>query len=179
MTVSYINNYKTIRNKFRSPAKPAVVQKTEVKEQPAPAVVLEPKQIKELPKIERWARYGSNGKNYRDMISDARILRIEAEERGISFYTKLLEGMPTVSNRLKLVTVVVLEEYAIGWKTLFDKERCVFKTAIRWKVFDALRKEGLSLLEIAKLCNVDHTSVMHGLKRIRGGNIDVRHTKNS
>jgi hypothetical protein len=168
MTVSYIDNYKTIRNKFRPPVRPVVIQRTEVKEQPTPVVVLEPEQIEELPEIERWARYGSGDKNYRDMMSDARTLRIEAEKRGISFYTKLMEGMPTVSNRLKLATVVVLEEYAIDWKTLFDKDRSRFKTAIRWKVFDALREEGLSFLEIARLCDVDHTSVMHGLKRIRG-----------
>lgn len=167
MTASYIDNYKAIRNKFNPPPKPVVVQRTEVKEEPIPVPkVPDPES---LPEIERWAVYGSlTGENYRDIMRDAKMLRMEAEKRGITFYTKLMEGMPTVSNRIKLATVIVLEEYAIDWKTLFDKERCRFKSAIRWKVFDALREEGLSLKEIAKLCDVDHTSVIHGLRKIEG-----------
>lgn len=172
MTASYINNYKAIRNKFNPPPKPVVVQRTEVKEKPAVVFVkpTSPEEIEGLPEIERWARYGTGRKNFRKIEKDLMMLRTEAYKRGITFYTKLVEGMPVVSNRIKLATVVVLEEYAIDWKTLFDKERCRFKTAIRWKVFDALREEGLSFLEIARLCDVDHTSVLHGIKRVRGEN---------
>ncbi len=170
MTASYIENYKAIRNKFNPPPKPVVVQRTEVKEQPVPVTATPPQEIEELSEIERWARYGSGEKNFRNLERDLMTLRTEAYKRGITFYTKLMEGMPVVSNRIKLATVVVLEEYAIDWKTLFDKERCRFKTAIRWKVFDALREEGLSFLEIARLCDVDHTSVLHGIRRVRGEN---------
>ena len=168
MTEPYIQNYKAIRNKFFTKPKPVVMSaRTEVREEPIPVPkVPEPES---LPEIERWAVYGSlTGENYRDILRDAKVLRAEAEKRGITFYTKLMEGMPTVSNRIKLATVVVLEEYAIDWKSLFDKDRCRFKSAIRWKVFDALREEGLSLKEIAKLCDVDHTSVIHGLRKIEG-----------
>lgn len=170
MTASYIENYKAIRNKFNPPPKPVVVQRTEVKEQPVPVTATPPQEIEELSEIERWARYGSGEKNFRNLERDLMTLRTEAYKRGITFYTKLMEGMPVVSNRIKLAVVVVLEEYAIDWKTLFDKERCRFKTAIRWKVFDALREEGLSFLEIARLCDVDHTSVLHGIRRVRGEN---------
>lgn len=172
MTASYIENYKAIRNKFNPPSKPVVIQRTEVKEQfaPVPSAPPSPEEIEELSEIERWARYGSGEKNFRNLERDLMTLRTEAYKRGISFYTKLMEGMPVVSNRIKLAAVVVLEEYAIDWKTLFDKDRSRFKTAIRWKVFDALREEGLSFLEIARLCDVDHTSVLHGIRRVRGEN---------
>jgi len=170
MTASYIENYKAIRNKFNPPPKPVVIQRTEVKEQLVTVTPTPPQEIEELSEIERWARYGSGEKNFRNLERDLMTLRTEAYKRGISFYTKLMEGMPVVSNRIKLATVVVLEEYAIDWKTLFDKDRSRFKTAIRWKVFDALREEGLSFLEIARLCDVDHTSVLHGIRRVRGEN---------
>lgn len=170
MTAPYIENYKAIRNKFNPPPKPVVIQRTEVKEQPVPVTATPPQEIEELSEIERWARYGSGEKNFRNLERDLMTLRTEAYKRGISFYTKLMEGMPVVSNRIKLAAVVVLEEYAIDWKTLFDKDRSRFKTAIRWKVFDALREEGLSFLEIARLCDVDHTSVLHGIRRVRGEN---------
>jgi hypothetical protein len=169
MTAPYIDNYKAIRNKFNPPPKPVVVKRTEVKEQTAPEPAPQIPDPKELPEIDRLAIFGSLvGENYRDMLKDAKMLRAEAEKRGISFYTKLMEGMPTTSKRVKLAAVVVLEEYAIDWKTLFDKDRPRYKTAIRWKVFDALKDEGLSLKEIARLCDVDHTSVLHGLRKIRG-----------
>lgn len=167
MTPSFVENYRAVRNRLNPPPKPIVIQRTEVKEEPIPVPKISDPEG--LPEIERWAIYGSlTGENYRDIMRDAKMLRTEAEKRGITFYTKLMEGMPAVSNRIKLATVVVLEEYAIDWKTLFDKQRARFKTAIRWKVFDALREEGLSLKEIARLCDVDHTSVIHGLRKIAG-----------
>lgn len=166
MTEPFIQNYKAIRNKFFAPPKPVIIPKAEDKVQPPP--VAEPVIAENLSEIERWARYGAGKGNYRDMLTDAELLRTEAEKRGITFYTRLMEGMPVVSNRIKLAVVVVLDEYAIDWKSLFDKDRCRFKSAIRWKVFDALREEGLSLLEIARVCGVDHTSVLHGLRKISG-----------
>lgn len=168
MTVSFVDNYKTIRNKFYAQPKPVIMpKKAEVKEQPT--VVPDPVPPESLGEIERWARYGgTTNHRYRDMLADAHVLRTEAEKRGISYYTRLMEGMPTVSNRVKLAVIIVLEEYSIDWRSLFDKDRSRFKTAIRWKVFDAIREEGVSLGEIARICDVDHTSVMHGLRRIHG-----------
>jgi chromosomal replication initiation ATPase DnaA len=66
----------------------------------------------------------------------------------------------------KLAILVVLEEYAISWDELFTKDRPSFKSIIRWKVFRALRDEGMSLGEIARICDVDHTSVIHGLRKV-------------
>ena len=157
--MEFVDNYKRVRDKFMPAAKPIM----RAVEQPKPPVA----EVREqpLPQPEKLAKYGA-GEHKRDISRDMQNLVTEAEKRGISYYQRLIEHVPVMPKSKKLAILVVLEEYAISWDELFTKDRPAFKSIIRWKVFRAMRDEGMSLGEIARICDVDHTSVMHGLRKV-------------
>ena len=150
----FLDNYKKIRSKFREPPKPVKI--------PAKPKPPEPPKTE----IDAVAKNGTQGTG-RNIDQEFEILIKEAEARGISYYQRLIEHAPAMSRSKKLAIIVVLEEYAIPWEELFGaKDRPAFKSIIRWKVFRALHDEGATLNDIARFCNMDHTSVLYGLRKI-------------
>jgi hypothetical protein len=163
--LSFLENYKTIRNKF-SPA--PVVVRLPVKEEPVTPPPLP--EVYEVPSYrdldtEVVALHGTKASR-RDPDKCRKELEEIALEKGISYRQSLLEEMPVCSPRFRLAALFVLEEYSISWRQLFDGRRALYQSIIRWKMFRALRDEGMKLLHIGKLCNMDHTSVMHGLRKL-------------
>jgi len=164
--LSFLENYKTIRNKFR----PAVVVAVRLPVKEEPITPPPPPEVFEVPShrdlnTEIVALHGTKTSR-RDPNECRKELQEIALEKGVSYRRSLLDGMPACSPRYRLAALFVLEEYAISWQRLFDGKRILYQSIIRWKMFRALKEEGMKLLHIAQFCNMDHTSVMHGLKKL-------------
>lgn len=155
----FLDNYKRIKSRFRDPPKPVQIPV----QQKAP----EPPKTE----VDAIAKNGTQGTGRR-IDQEFETLIKEAEARGISYYQRLIEHAPAMPKSKKLAIIVVLEEYAIPWEELFvSKDRPAFKSIIRWKVFRALHDEGMSLNEIARVCSMDHTSVLYGLRKISSADL--------
>jgi hypothetical protein len=167
--LSFLENYKTVRQKFR-PSAPVVARPDPVPlaqvEPPKEAPEFKSVEVYELDSAKTIAALGTRD-NRRKLEQDRLRLSEKAIEDGISYRQTLLEGMPPCRPRYKLAVLPILEEYAITWAELFDSSRPLYKSLIRWMIYRALKEEeGSTLIGIAKLCDVDHTSVLHGLKRL-------------
>lgn len=164
--LGFLANYKTIRNKFSPVTVPIIVSRHVVKEtkvkEPTPKVIEPPRRSIDT---EQVAKNGTKSRQ-RDSEQCRKEIESRAFNDGISYRQSLLEGMPPCSPRYRLSILFILEEYAITWAKLFDGKRPLYQSLIRWKVFRALREEGVSYPQIAKMCGMDHTSVMHGLKKL-------------
>jgi len=150
--LAFIDNYRTLRQKFRPPV-PVVIR---------PKLIEPPKEAV----VDTLAREGTRNTK-RDFESDMKAATEAALEEGVSYRQALLKGMPVCRPRYKLAVLPILEEYAISWENLFNGRRATFQTVIRWKLFDTLRQEGMTLIAIADLCRMDHSSVMYGLRKIK------------
>ena len=88
------------------------------------------------------------------------------EDQAILKRRSLLDGCP-LPNRFKLVVLFILEEADIPWRLLFKSSRKKHLVDVRRKVFCALRDEGLSFLQIARYCGMDHSTVIYGIREMR------------
>lgn len=75
----------------------------------------------------------------------------------------LLDGC-TISRRLKLIILPVLQEYDTPWKDLVSPSKANVLKNPRRQIWALLRDEGMSLPQIGRLFNRDHTTVLHGLR---------------
>lgn len=85
---------------------------------------------------------------------------LEAE---INRLRKLMDGC-RIPARLKLLVLPMVEEFDIPWAVLVSPSREGHLLKPRRKIWHMLRNEGLSLPQIGKMFNRDHTTIMHGLR---------------
>jgi hypothetical protein len=55
----------------------------------------------------------------------------------------------------------ILDKYAVSWKDVTGRSRKKKYIPVRAEVYACLYSQGLSKAHIAKICNRDHTSVLH------------------
>ena len=88
---------------------------------------------------------------------------LEAE---ISRLQVLMEGC-RIPSRLRLLVLPMVEECDIPWSMLVSPSRMEYLKGPRRKIWVMLQREGLSLPQIGKMFNRDHTTILHGINATR------------
>jgi hypothetical protein len=88
---------------------------------------------------------------------------LEAE---ISRLQVLMEGC-RIPSRLRLLVLPMVEECDIPWSMLVSPSRMEYLKGPRRKIWAMLQREGLSLPQIGKMFNRDHTTILHGINATR------------
>lgn len=88
---------------------------------------------------------------------------LEAE---ISRLQVLMEGC-RIPSRLRLLVLPMVEECGIPWSMLVSPSRMEYLKGPRRKIWVMLQREGLSLPQIGKMFNRDHTTILHGINATR------------
>lgn len=88
---------------------------------------------------------------------------LEAE---ISRLQILMEGC-RIPSRLRLLVLPMIEEHDIPWSMLVSPSRMEYLKGPRRKIWAMLQREGLSLPQIGKMFNRDHTTILHGINATR------------
>ena len=60
----------------------------------------------------------------------------------------------------------VLDAYGIAWNNVIAGDRRPYMVRVRWEVYEALRKTGMSTPLIGRIVKRDHTTVLHGLRAL-------------
>ena len=60
----------------------------------------------------------------------------------------------------------VLDAYGLAWGTVIAPDRRPYMVRVRWEVYEALRKAGMSTPQIGRIVRRDHTTVLHGLRAL-------------
>jgi chromosomal replication initiation ATPase DnaA len=61
----------------------------------------------------------------------------------------------------------MIEEHDIPWSMLVSPSRKEYLKGPRRKIWAMLQREGLSLPQIGKMFNRDHTTILHGINATR------------
>lgn len=88
---------------------------------------------------------------------------LEAE---ITRLQTLMDGC-RIPPRLRLLVLPMVEEAGIPWHELVSPSRKDYLKWPRRKIWAMLQKEGLSLPQIGKMFNRDHTTILHGINATR------------
>lgn len=73
-----------------------------------------------------------------------------------------LRGIQTRS-----IVIPILRKYGVDWQTITGPRKFAHLLVPRYEVYKALYDKGYSSSRIGKICNRDHTSVLHALKKFR------------
>lgn len=65
------------------------------------------------------------------------------------------------------IVIPILKKYNIDWQTIVNHRKFAHLLVPRYEVYKALYDKGYSSARIGKLCNRDHTSILHSLKKYR------------
>jgi len=88
---------------------------------------------------------------------------LEAE---ISRLQVLMEGC-RIPSRLRMLVLPMVEDCGIPWAMLVSPSRMEYLKGPRRKIWVMLQREGLSLPQIGKMFNRDHTTILHGINATR------------
>ena len=77
-----------------------------------------------------------------------------------------LKGCP-LSMRRQALILPVLEEFDTTWETLWGKDRRAVMHTPRRKLWLKLWEDGMSIAQIGRFTQRDHTTVLHGLRSIK------------
>jgi hypothetical protein len=91
-----------------------------------------------------------------DHILEAEINRLQV----------LMEGC-RIPSRLRLLVLPMVEDCDIPWRDLISSSRKEYLKGPRRKIWAMLQREGLSLPQIGKMFNRDHTTILHGINATR------------
>ena len=79
---------------------------------------------------------------------------------------RLLSGAPGSSRQIAAI-YAVLDEFGVTWSEIIkNRSRANHFVLMRWRVFRALDELGLSKNQIGRITGRDHTTVMHGLRKL-------------
>ena len=138
---SLMQHYAALKNRLNRPAiKPAPAAPT--RQTPVPPVVAKPAE---------------------QPVDVIKGLRKEIEA-AIEVAKNRLHGAEGLSNRRKLAVLPVLEEHNVSWDDIINTNRKHHFVLARRDVYYELFKTGMSLAEIGRTCNRDHTSVLYNIK---------------
>ena len=87
-------------------------------------------------------------------------------EDEISRLQVLMEGC-RIPSRLRLLVLPMVEDCDIPWLDLVSPSRKEYLKGPRRKIWAMLQREGLSLPQIGKMFNRDHTTILHGINATR------------
>jgi chromosomal replication initiation ATPase DnaA len=73
-----------------------------------------------------------------------------------------LRGIKTRS-----IVIPILKKYGVDWQTIIGPRKLSHILVLRYEVYKALRDNGYSSSRIGQICNRDHTTVLHSLKKFR------------
>lgn len=81
-----------------------------------------------------------------------------------------------IKEGLAAATAIAAEE-GFAWERIICKRRHKKLVHVRWRVCKALHDAGLSTVTIGMLLNRDHSTIVHGLQKMRQGVKVLRHEK--
>ncbi len=70
------------------------------------------------------------------------------------------------SMRVRLAVWPVLDTVELTWGTIISYDKRPHVVQARWEVYKALHDIGMSASQIGRIVGRDHTTVLHGLKRL-------------
>lgn len=65
------------------------------------------------------------------------------------------------------IVIPILKKYGVDWQTIIGPRKFAHILILRYEVYKALYDKGYSSMRIGKICNRDHTTVLHTLKKFR------------
>ncbi len=161
--LSFVENYKKIRARLNSPLKkkvavPVAEEVVPVKTEPT---YTPPENITSL-------------KVMKDAELRAYLRKSTVLEDGISYRQALLKGAEDIPKRIKLYLLPILEEANYSWEELFSKDpktkrnsRAAEAVKTKWAIFREMHDFlGMNPYQIARVCRMDHTSIMYGLGKL-------------
>ena len=90
----------------------------------------------------------------------------EASETEEQTRRKRLKGC-LLSTRRQFIVLPILEEFDLTWEKLWEKDRRASMHAPRRKVWLKLWEDGMSISQIGRYTQRDHTTVLWGLRAIK------------
>lgn len=90
----------------------------------------------------------------------------EVPETQEQMQRKRLKGCP-LSLRRQAIVLTILEEFDLTWETLWAKDRRAVMHAPRRKVWLKLWEDGMSISQIGRMTQRDHTTVLWGLRAVK------------
>lgn len=76
----------------------------------------------------------------------------------------LLSGCKSI--RVSLAVWPILNTVELTWGTIISYDKRPHVVRARWEVYKALRDAGMSTPQIGRIVGRDHTTILHGLKRL-------------
>lgn len=162
--LSFVENYKRIREKFNAPRSKHIAIPTieEVVPTVEPPSYRPPENITTL-------------KVMQDPELRGYLRKVVLLEEGITYRQALLKGAEDIPKRIKLAILPILEERNFSWGELFGKDketkrnaRCSEAVQAKWEIFKELHYNyGMNPTQIASWCKMDHTSVLYGLGKLK------------
>lgn len=161
--LSFVENYKRVRERLYGAPKKNVVVPTQKEVVP---VAVEPTYTP--PDIITPLKV------MKDHELRAHLRKSTVLEEGISYRQALLKGADGIPKRIKLYLLPILEEANYSWEELFSKDpetkrnsRTDTAVKTKWAIFKEMHESlGMNPYQIARWCNMDHTSIMYGLGRL-------------
>lgn len=162
--LSFVENYKKVRNRLNRPQKKPVVVKTVEESVPTiePPMYKPPENITTL-------------KVMQDPELRGYLRKVVLLEEGITYRQALLKGAEDIPKRIKLAILPILEERNFSWGELFGKDKETKRNSrspqavqAKWEIFKELHyNHGMNPTQIASWCKMDHTSVLYGLGKLK------------
>ena len=161
--LSFIENYKKVRERLNGPPKRNIVMPTPEKVAPVKAVP------KHTPPKNPTSSKAMTDAEIRACLRQSIVL-----QDGISYRQALLRGAENIPKRIKLSLLPILEEANYSWEELFSKDpetkrnsRTPSAVQTKWAIFREMHDFlGMNPYQIARICEMDHTSIMYGLGRL-------------
>ena len=96
------------------------------------------------------------------------VIRLQDQLRRVNARLAELENVKMERKTAKGALRVISETHGVGMDELFSANRTRRVSRARWHAFDLLRSDmHWSFPRIAQFFGVDHTTVLHGISRLR------------
>jgi len=69
--------------------------------------------------------------------------------------------------KVRETVIPILERSGVPWSAITGPRRFPHIVSVRYEIFNALREIGCSYPKIGIICNREHTTVLHGVRRHR------------
>lgn len=90
----------------------------------------------------------------------------EVSESEEQIQRRRMKGCP-LSMRRQAIVLPVLEEFDLTWERLWQKDRRAVMHIPRRKVWLKLWEDGMSMVQIGRMTQRDHTTVLWGLRAVK------------
>jgi chromosomal replication initiation ATPase DnaA len=80
-------------------------------------------------------------------------------------FEPLAVGLRGIKTRSLIIPI--LKKYGVDWETMISHRRLGHLIIPRFEIYTVLRDNGYSSPRIGMICNRDHTSILHGVRKFR------------